>query len=106
MAIGACGISCDVCRLFVAGVCSTCAPGTDERAKEKLDVQLKVIKMHCPILACAVEKKVGYCLKDCNEFPCANFEHGFESVMGPGPYPYSAGFLKMFRLRLARLPRR
>jgi hypothetical protein len=58
--------------------------------------------MHCPLLECAVERKVGYCLKDCEEFPCSKFETGFESVQGPGPYPFSTSFLNMFNRRTGR----
>jgi len=102
MPTGACGVNCDVCGLYVKGVCGTCAAGTDERAKKKLDEQMEVINMHCPILACAVERKVGYCLRDCNEFPCTKFESALESLLGPGPYPYSAKYLAMFRTRLGK----
>ncbi len=98
MPVAACGISCDVCGLYVKGICSTCVAGTDERARRKLDVQMQAMKAHCPILACAVERKVGYCLKDCEEFPCPEFESGF----GPEPFPYSAGFLTMFKTRLGK----
>ena len=102
MPTGACGINCDVCGLYVKGVCGTCAAGTDERAQKKLAEQLEVINMRCPILECAVERKVGYCLRDCEEFPCTKFESGFKSLMGAGPYPYSNGFLAMFRTRLGK----
>jgi hypothetical protein len=102
MPVAACGVSCDVCGLYVKGICSTCFAGTDERVQEKLDEQMQAINMHCPILACAVEKKVGYCLRDCQEFPCLRFQSGFESVQGPGPFPYSTSFLNMFQRRIAR----
>ena len=102
MPVAACGISCDVCGLYVMRVCGTCVAGTDERARKKLDAQMQAIKMYCPILACAVERKVGYCLKDCAEFPCARFESGFESRMGAGPFPFSTSFLTMFKTRLGR----
>ena len=102
MPVAACGVSCDVCGLFVKRVCGTCVAGTDERPRKKLDAQMETIKMHCPILACAVERKVGYRLKDCEEFPCAQFESGFESVLGAGPFPYSASFLTMFKTRLGK----
>jgi hypothetical protein len=102
MPVAACGVSCDVCGLYVKGICGTCAAGTEERALQKLDEQMELINMHCPILACAVERKVGYCLKDCEEFPCTKFESGFESLMGPGSYPYSRGFLAMFKARIGK----
>lgn len=102
MPVGACGMCCDVCGLCIKEICTTCAAGTDERAKKKLDIQMEKIRMHCPVLACAVERKVGYCLKDCNEFPCDRFESGIESVYGSGPYPYSSSMLRMFKRRLGR----
>ncbi len=100
MPVGACGVSCDACGLL--SKCGTCVPGTDPRAQKKLGAQMRAINMACPILACAVEKKVGYCTKDCAEFPCARFETGFEALQGKGPYPYSASYLNMFRRRLGR----
>lgn len=102
MPVAACGISCDVCGLYVKGICGSCAAGTDERARKKLDEQFEVINMNCPILACAVERKVGYCLRDCEEFPCAKFESGLESLLGPGPYPYSTKFLAMYKARMRK----
>ena len=41
----------------------------------------------CPILNCAVERKVEYCLRDCDKFPCPHFKGG--------PYPFSEGYLQM-----------
>jgi hypothetical protein len=102
MPLAACGISCDVCGLYVQGICSTCFAGTDERVQKKLDEQMQAINMYCPILACAVEKKVGYCPRDCPEFPCVRFQSGFEAVQGAGPFPYSTSFLNMFRRRIGR----
>ena len=102
MPIAACGVCCDVCGLYVKGLCGTCAAGTGERAQKKLDAQMQAIKMYCPILACAVERRIGYCLKDCDDFPCAKFESGFEAVQGAGPFPYSSSFLNMFKKRLGK----
>ena len=101
MRIAACGVTCDVCALYIKGICRGCTAGTDEEgAREKLNGQTQAIKMRCPILVCAVDKKVSYCLKDCKEFPCAKFESGWEAIQGPGPFPYSTSFLKMFKRRL------
>jgi hypothetical protein len=102
MPVGACGMSCDVCALNIKGICGTCVAGTDERARKKLDAQMQLVNEQCSILACAVDRKVGYCLKDCEEFPCAIFESGAASVLGPGPFPYSSSFLTMFRRRLRK----
>jgi hypothetical protein len=84
---GACGINCLVCRLFTEGKCSPCGSGVSEQANRKLVAQLRLIGGMCPILNCAVERKVEYCLRDCGKFPCQHFKGG--------PYPFSEGFLQM-----------
>jgi hypothetical protein len=40
---------------------------------------------------CAVERKIGYCLRDCDQFPCEKFTSG--------PFPFSEPFTKMQRRR-------
>lgn len=69
---GACGIACEVCSFPEKGLCLTidrCVPGTDPKAPEKLE-KFKAATGHpCPILECAIKKKVDYCGK-CDEFPC------------------------------------
>jgi hypothetical protein len=87
MATGACGISCDVCRLFVTGVCGTCGAGTSWEASAKLTIQERLFDQPCPILACARMNGIGYCNRDCDAFPCENFRRG--------PYPFSDGYLAM-----------
>ena len=87
MPTGACGINCDVCQLNLKGICSTCGPGTSPEAQRKLAAQVRILGSPCPILACADLKKVSFCLRDCETFPCENFENG--------PYPFSGGFLNM-----------
>jgi hypothetical protein len=79
--------------MFIKGICGTCSAGTDERAIEKMNEQEKVIDSHCPILECAVKNQIGYCSRDCEEFPCAKFESGLELIIGPGPFPYSKSFI-------------
>ncbi len=88
---GACGINCLTCRLATGGRCSPCGPGTGSQAARKLAVQLERLGGFCPILKCAVERKVAFCLRDCDDFPCGNFRGG--------PYPYSEGFLDMQQRR-------
>ena len=39
------------------------------------------------MLTCAVERKIGYCLRDCDQFPCEKFSSG--------PFPFSDDFMKM-----------
>lgn len=85
MATGACGINCDVCRLSLTGVCSTCGPGNSREGRRKAAAQVRILGAPCPILECASNRGIAYCLSDCGEFPCASFH----------AYPYSEGFLKM-----------
>ena len=85
MATGACGIDCDVCRLHVLGVCSSCGPGKSLEAKRKMAAQVRIPGASCPILECASSRGKDYCLRDCEEFPCERFS----------AYPFSEGFLKM-----------
>ncbi|RLA94830.1 MAG: hypothetical protein DRG25_01680 [Deltaproteobacteria bacterium] len=91
MATGACGINCSVCRLHVIGLCSTCGSGRSSAAENKLLAQIRIFGTGCPILECAVKRKIEYCLRDCEEFPCNSF---FD-----GPYPFSRSFLSMQRRR-------
>ena len=87
MPTGACGINCDVCSLNVKGICSSCGPGASREGRLKLAAQERILGAPCPILACADLKKVAFCLRDCELFPCENFENG--------PYPFAQGFLSM-----------
>lgn len=96
MATGACGINCDVCRLNLEGVCASCGPGTGREATAKIEVQTRLFGRPCPILGCAHDKQVHYCLRDCRLFPCGNFE--------AGPYPYSRGYLDMQKRRRSEKP--
>ncbi|MBI4768422.1 MAG: DUF3795 domain-containing protein [Deltaproteobacteria bacterium] len=84
---GACGINCYTCKLFTEGRCSSCGSGLSEQATRKLASQLRIMGGVCPILNCAVERKIEYCLRDCESFPCPHFKFG--------PYPFSEGFLQM-----------
>jgi len=84
---GACGINCLTCRMATGGRCSPCGPGTGAQAVKKLGAQLELLGFFCPILKCALDRKVGFCLRDCDEFPCEHFRGG--------PYPFSQGFLEM-----------
>ncbi len=94
MPTGPCGINCDVCKLKVLYICSSCGPGRSQLAKAKLAAQQRLLGAPCPILACATLKQVDYCLRDCDLFPCDNFT--------VGPYPFSAGFLQMHKRRRAQ----
>ncbi len=87
MATGACGIDCSVCRLHVSGICSTCGAGNSDTGKEKLAAQHRLFGTGCPVLACAVEKGLSYCLRDCDEFPCEKLTDSL--------YPFSAEYLAM-----------
>ena len=74
MPTGACGIACDVCKLKLLQICSSCGPGKSQLAKAKLEAQKRLLGAPCPILACASLKQVDYCLRDCDLFPCENFD--------------------------------
>ena len=88
MKIGACGIACEVCGYFTKGMCEGCVAGNGEDALERLDAQKKKLGFSCPVLECAFGSKVGYCLKDCEKFPCDVLYQGI---------PYSKGFLDIFK---------
>jgi hypothetical protein len=87
MPTAACGINCDVCKLHLLGVCSTCGSGTSEEGLRKRAAQERLFGAACPVLECAVRHQVEYCTRDCDRFPCDRFSDG--------PYPYSRGFLNM-----------
>lgn len=91
MGTGACGISCDACRLKARGLCSSCGAGTETAAREKLDAQARIFQGYCPVLKCAFDRQIAYCPRDCRRFPCRVFEQG--------PYPFSQGFLEMQKRR-------
>ncbi len=96
MPTGACGISCDVCKLNLLGTCSSCGPGTSPEAEKKLAAQQRLLRSTCSILACANMNQLDYCMRDCHQFPCDNFR--------TGPYPFSQGFLNMQERRLKEKP--
>ncbi|HOV26947.1 MAG TPA: DUF3795 domain-containing protein [Pseudobacteroides sp.] len=83
MATGACGISCDACGLYAKGICQGCVSGDICPPEVAQNIP-------CPILKCAAEKKIPYCSRDCNEFPCKLHDQG---------YPYSSAYLGMYRSR-------
>jgi hypothetical protein len=92
MPTGACGINCDVCKLRLLGLCSTCGPGKSPEAQRKLAAQKAAFGGTCTILTCAALNRIDYCLRDCHAFPCENFS--------AGPYPFSEAFLYMQDRRL------
>jgi hypothetical protein len=91
MTTAACGINCNVCRLQVMGICSTCGSGLSPEADHKIQVQEHLFGQPCPILACAKANQIAYCMRDCHAFPCESFSRG--------PYPFSQGYLDMQRRR-------
>ncbi len=96
MPTGACGVNCDVCKLKLMEICSSCGPGKSVQAQKKLEAQKRLLGEPCPILACAALNKLDYCLRDCSAFPCENFSSG--------PYPFSQGFLVMQERRRKQTP--
>lgn len=88
MEVGACGIACEVCAAFNNGACPGCVAGNGESALARLDAQRERLGSSCPILECAFGNRVGYCLRDCDKFPCEILYQGF---------PYSHDFLNIFK---------
>jgi hypothetical protein len=88
MKVGACGIACEVCGYFAQGMCEGCVAGNGEGAAKKLEIQKAKLGFNCPVLECAFKNQKGYCLKDCDKFPCEVMYRGF---------PYSKGFLDIFK---------
>jgi hypothetical protein len=97
MPTGACGINCDVCRLNLKGICSTCGPATGGEAAAKLAAQQRILGQPCPVLACARLNHIDHCMRDCPQFPCEIFE--------TGPYPFSKGYLTMQKRRRDESPK-
>lgn len=95
MPTAACGINCDVCGLNRRGVCSSCGSGISTQGMEKIAIQTKLFGQPCPLLACAHMNHIEFCMRDCNSFPCENFEKQ--------GYPFSQGFLNMQKRRLAEI---
>lgn len=91
MPTGACGINCDVCRLNLLGLCTTCGGGKSDEAKIKLDTQERVLGSTCPVLSCVVMNSKNYCIRDCNQFPCENYQ--------VNPYPFSEAYIHMQKRR-------
>jgi len=96
MPTGACGINCDVCKLKLMEICSSCGSGKSLEGKKKLDAQERILGSPCPILACATLNNLEYCMRDCSSFPCDNF--------ADGPYPFSRRFLSMQERRRKQKP--
>ncbi len=96
MPTAACGIDCEVCKLYIAGICSSCGPGKSLEAMKKIEAQKRIIGRPCPVLECAQLNQIQYCLRDCRLFPCDNFS--------TGPYPFSQGFLNMQQRRRQEPP--
>ncbi len=86
---GACGLACEVCRALLTGKCpiNGCTSGIN--AKEKLELQRRVLGFTCPILECAYLRSVDYCIKSCRDFPC--------KVMIESEFPYSKKFLNVMK---------
>ena len=90
MQVGVCGICCDTCGLKTKSICQGCVAGDDPKAVKKVEF-LKSINALCPVLDCAVKKKIAFCSRDCREFPCQIFEE---------EYPYSKAYLGMYKSRM------
>ncbi len=65
---GACGINCDVCAL--KDKCGGCVPGNHPQAPQRLEQIKEMMGAYCPVLKCAMERNIDYCLR-CPQFPCS-----------------------------------
>jgi hypothetical protein len=95
--IGACGVRCSVCGLFVEGICLPCGSGLLEDkdvVDKKMAEQMKNLGKTCSKLQCVVDRKIGYCMKDCSEFPCGKYKQTI--------FPYSERYLNMYERRKQR----
>jgi hypothetical protein len=63
----------------------------EEMVKRKVEEQMQNLGHVCSKLQCAIKENIGYCMKDCSEFPCKLYEEH--------PFPYSEDFLKMYKAR-------
>jgi len=92
--IAACGICCSACGLYLKGICLPCGSGLKkdkEVIKRKMEEQMRNLGHICSKLKCVIGKGIGYCMRDCQEFPCKFYEEHL--------FPYSERFLKMYRTR-------
>lgn len=92
--IAACGICCSTCGLFVKGICLPCGSGLPKDkdvVEKKVAEQMKNLGKVCSKLQCVLNKDIGYCMKNCSEFPCKTYK---ETI-----FPYSERFLAMYERR-------
>jgi len=94
MYVAACGVCCSVCGLYKKGICLPCGSGLrkdEEVVRRKMEEQMKNLGHICSKLHCVVDRKIGYCMSDCSEFPCESYSERL--------FPYSERFLKMYTSR-------
>jgi len=92
--IAACGICCSVCGLHLKGICLPCGSGRkvdEEVVRKKMEEQTKNLGHVYSRLQCVLEKEIGYCMRDCPEFPCKIYKERL--------FPYSEEFLKIYNVR-------
>lgn len=80
---GCCGICCSACGLFVKNICEGCV-----KTQESVD-SLNKEGVGCPVLECAVKNKIDVCSRDCDKFPCDEFNS----------WPIQKEWLEMFKSR-------
>jgi len=90
MRVGVWEICCDTCGLKTKGIYQCCVAGDSPEVVKKAEF-LRSINVLCPVFDCAVKKKIAFCSRDCEEFPCQIFE---------GEYPYSKTYLGMYKSRM------
>jgi hypothetical protein len=92
--VAACGVCCSVCGLYPGGICLPCGSRLkkdEEVVEKKMDEQTRNLGHVCSKLECVIEKRIGYCMRDCSEFPCRFYVER--------QFPYSERFLGMYKSR-------
>ncbi len=88
---GACGISCWVCRAYLGEVC-TCSAGDSPEVDTAMALQERRWGKPCPILACAAQRSVSHCGRDCADYPC--------DLLKSSDSPLSESYLAMMERRM------
>lgn len=65
--IGPCGISCAICRFCIQGLCQC-------RESDGDTPFTWAARHRCPVDRCAATRQIGFCSRDCTDFPCSLLE--------------------------------
>lgn len=71
--------------------CGSGLPKDKDVVEKKMAEQIRTLGKTCSKLQCVVNKRIGYCMRDCSEFPCELYRET--------AFPYSERFLEMYERR-------